>query len=165
MVTVYYLHVPEGASPAIAPDQTAREPLTLPPEVLDQLLQEASQPTPAMMNTSAPDLTALTMRLTELEQSLQREMATRQQWEQNYHHIQTYTKGLEQQNQTLKLALAQMETKLDTFEQQWQQDTQHTQSYTRKLEQQNDILQLALAEMQTRVERLHTHNGQLNGSQ
>lgn len=155
--TVYYLHVPEGASPTITPDQTGREPLTLPPEVVEQLLQEASQPAPAMMNTAAPDLTPLTMRLTELEQSLRQEMTKRQQWEQEYQRTRTYTKELEQQNQTLTLALAEMETKLAAFEQQWQQDTQHTQSYTQKLEQQNDILQLALSEMQSRVERLqHT---------
>lgn len=152
--TVYYLHVPEGASPAITPDQTAREPLTLPPEVVNQLLQEASQPPPAMMAASAPDLTALTMRLTELEQSLQRELVNRRQWEQDYHHAQAYAEKLEQQNQTLKLAMAQVETKLAAFEQQWQQKTQHTQAYTKKLEQQNGILQLALSEMQTRVERL-----------
>ena len=116
--TVYYLNVPDGNLGKNIPAQEFLEQVTLPPEVLDELMQDASTQT-AQTSTEASqpqNLTVLTVRLAELEGALEREITNRLKWEQEYLKTQSHAKELEQQNTTLKVALAQMEGRIDKLQ-------------------------------------------------
>lgn len=106
---VYYFSAPGGQG---------NEDFTVPPEVLQELFYEQPQAaipqsTPTVPqsdpSTNLPDMTAITMRLTQLEGTLEREIETRLQWEQQYAYAQSVIKTLEQENRTLNVALVSMQ--------------------------------------------------------
>ncbi len=107
--TVYYLNVPERI------DQ-----LNLPPDMLDELLKPA--PTPkaetaanAAKEGDAADMAEILKRLTDLESSLQREIAARQTWERAYEEIRSDAKRLEQENTALTRTLDNTRSTLDAL--------------------------------------------------
>lgn len=107
---VYYFSGPDG--------QTG-EDFTVPPDVLEELFDEHPQAaavppaSPAPAPTASPDLTALTVRLTEIERALQQEADSRKQWQRQYAEAQTVISALEEQNQTLTTALADMQDEVE----------------------------------------------------
>ena len=107
---MYYLNVPAQDGPAGDAKLTDIEPMTLSPDMLNQVLQQTSSP------NSAIDLTALTLRLSELERALQQETRQRLRWEQQYDAAQTRIATLETQNGRLKSSLTQVERKLTTLQ-------------------------------------------------
>lgn len=114
--TIYYLNIPVGNLNNNFPMQEVLDQVALPPEILDQLVEET--PITAIEVSRQPplDVTALTVRLTELENTLKQEMTNRLEWKQEYLKSQSYINDLEQHNKTLKLALAQMETKIEKLQ-------------------------------------------------
>jgi chromosome segregation ATPase len=58
------------------------------------------------------EITALTLRLQEVEGTLDREVDNRVKWEEEYRQTQSLAKGLEDQNATLKLTVTRLEKKL-----------------------------------------------------
>ncbi|GAK58682.1 chromosome segregation ATPases [Candidatus Vecturithrix granuli] len=156
---IYYLHVPEGSSTQNPSSQQVPGQLALPPEVLDRLVHEASQTIPPIAKEPSPDLTALTIRLAELERSLKQEMNNRQQWEQEYRQTQSYTKELEQQNERLKLAVAQMQTKFE----QLQQTVDASKAYVAALQRPDQefvVIETKMAQLQTSVTDMSQHSKQ-----
>lgn len=99
---VYYLAVPGGQG---------SDSFTVPPQVLQELFNQQPQAVAQTQSlpSEAPDMTALTMRLAEVEQALQREIETRLRWEYQYAQAQSVIKALQAQNRTLNIALASME--------------------------------------------------------
>ena len=107
--TVYYLNVPERI------DQ-----LNLPPDMLDELLKPAPAPKAetaanAAKEGDAADMAEILKRLTDLESSLQREIAARQTWERAYEEIRSDAKRLEQENTALTRALDNTRSTLDAL--------------------------------------------------
>ena len=107
--TVYYLNVPERI------DQ-----LNLPPDMLDELLNPAPAPKAetaanAAKDGDAADMAEILKRLTDLESSLQREIAARQKWERAYEEIRSDAKRLEQENTALTRALDNTRSTLDAL--------------------------------------------------
>ncbi len=97
-----------------APDGQTHESFTVPPDVLQELFGEQMQTAaPALPLSDSPNLTALTMRLAEIEKTLQQEVETRVRWQQQYAQAQSVIKTLEQQNRTLNIAMATMEEDMD----------------------------------------------------
>ncbi len=147
---VYYLHVPDGTLPQNLVTEESHKHLNLPPEVLERLIQEVSQiPSPAAKEPS-PDLTALTIRLTELERSLQQETANRQRWEQEYRQTQSHTKELEQQNDSLRLALTEIQTKFEHL-QQTLEASQKQMAALQPPNQELGVIETQVAQLQTSV--------------
>ena len=107
--TVYYLNVPERI------DQ-----LNLPPDMLDELLKPAPAPKAetaanAAKEGDAADMAEILKRLTDLESSLQREIAARQTWERAYEEIRSDAKRLEQENTALTRTLDNTRSTLDAL--------------------------------------------------
>lgn len=107
--TVYYLNVPERI------DQ-----LNLPPDMLDELLKpapapKAETPASAAKESDAADMAEILKRLTDLESSLQREIAARQKWERAYEEIRSDAKRLEQENTALTRTLDNTRSTLDAL--------------------------------------------------
>lgn len=107
--TVYYLNVPERI------DQ-----LNLPPDILDDLLKpapapKAETPASAAKESDAADMAEILKRLTDLESSLQREIAARQKWERAYEEIRSDAKRLEQENTALTRTLDNTRSTLDAL--------------------------------------------------
>lgn len=107
--TVYYLNVPERI------DQ-----LNLPPDMLDELLNPAPAPKAetaanAAKDGDAADMAEILKRLTDLESSLQREIAARQKWERAYEEIRSDAKRLEQENTALTRTLDNTRSTLDAL--------------------------------------------------
>ena len=107
--TVYYLNVPERI------DQ-----LNLPPDMLDELLNPAPAPKAetaanAAKDGDAADMAEILKRLTDLESSLQREIAARQKWERAYEEIRSDAKRLEQENTALTRTLDNTRGTLDAL--------------------------------------------------
>lgn len=107
--TVYYLNVPERI------DQ-----LNLPPDMLDELLKPAPAPKAetaanAAKEGDAADMAEILKRLTDLESSLQREIAARQKWERAYEEIRSDAKRLEQENTALTRTLDNTRSTLDAL--------------------------------------------------
>lgn len=98
-----------------APGGQLADSFTIPPDVLQELFNGQPSTTAAASAPSedAPDLTTLTMRLAEVEQTLQQEVETRVQWQQQYAQAQSVIKTLEQQNRALNLVLANLEENID----------------------------------------------------
>ena len=90
-----------------------------PAEQPDGMMYYVNVPAPeTVMPASQPpvEITALTLRLKEVEGALDREVDNRLQWEQEYRQTQSLAKGLEEQNATLKLTVARLENELQELQ-------------------------------------------------
>lgn len=99
---VYYLNVPIGNTEADIPE------ITVSPEILDEIMKDAPVAQAQSPAQPLPDMTAVTIRLAEVEKALEREIEGRLKWEYEYARAQTLVKDLESQNKVLRLALTQM---------------------------------------------------------
>jgi hypothetical protein len=98
-----------------APEQNNTEKFTVPPEVLQELLYKDVVKV-AVSKPSAPDfsnMTALTMRLAELENTLQREIKNRLGLEYQHTQARSIINALQQQNYTLHTSLKRMQKDLE----------------------------------------------------
>ena len=107
---VYYLNLPDSKLTQDMSFQDVLDQLTLPADVLDELMEEASAKAKAA--AEAEPLSAVTFRLTELEEALEREITKRLEWEQEYLKSQSRSKELAQRNEQLQLALVDMQNKI-----------------------------------------------------
>ena len=107
---VYYLNLPDSELTQDMSFQDVLDQLTLPADVLDELMEEASA---KAQEAEAEPLSTVTFRLTELEEALEREITKRLEWEQEYLKSQARGKHLEQRNEQLQLALVDMGSKID----------------------------------------------------
>ena len=110
----YYLNLPDEPTHknAAAP---ALPPMTVPPDVLRQLKEDAPAPAISAAAQTPTDLAAVTIRLAELEKALVHETANRLKKEQEDAQTQAFIKQLQSQNNALKLALTQMEERLSAL--------------------------------------------------
>ncbi len=108
--TVYYLNLPDSKLTQDMSFQDVLDQLSLPADVLDELMEEASV---KAKTAEAGPLSTVTFRLAELEQALERETTKRLKWEQEFLKTQSRNKELEQRNEQLQLVLVNMETKID----------------------------------------------------
>ena len=109
---VYYLNFPpENPQKNIsAPDVPE---FTVSPEIVKELTKDTPVAPLQSAVPPSPELTALTLRLAEVEKTLAHETENRVQREQEYAQTQVIVKNLENQNTTLKLVFAQMEKELE----------------------------------------------------
>lgn len=104
---VYYLNVPIGSTEADIPE------ITISPEMLKEIMKDAPATQVQSPAQSFPDMTAVTIRLAEVENALEREIGSRLNWEHEYARAQTLVKDLESQNKVLRLALTEMGKELE----------------------------------------------------
>jgi len=103
---VYYLNVPGRNTEVDIPE------ITVSPEVLNDIMKDASAAQVQSPAQAFPDMTALTVRLAEVEKALEREIESRLKREQEYNQAQMLVKDMDSQNKALRLALTQMGTDL-----------------------------------------------------
>ncbi len=147
---VYYLNVPDGEAVKDLPRQEVPGQVTLPQEVLDKLLEESKAVAAPSQASGSVDFTAMTFRLTELENTLEREITNRLEWEQKYVQSIARANEFEEQNHTLKLALRQMEAKVDKLQKAVALAEIHA-SAPRNSQQQLGRLEGKIGELQTYV--------------
>jgi chromosome segregation ATPase len=150
--TVYYLNVPDV--PEHVPLQEMLDQVALPPEVLDELMQDAPPKTVQIPEeNSSLDITALTFRLTELEKNLEREISTRLSWEQEYVQSQAYVNDLKEENSTLKLALTNMERKIEKLQKAVVLSDLHVSSL-RNPQQELGLLESKIGEIESQLDSI-----------
>ena len=158
---VYYLNLPDGRLTQDMSFQDVLDQLTLPADVLDELVEEASAKAKA---AEAEPLSTVTFRLTELEEALEREITKRLEWEQEYVKSQSRSKELEQRNEHLQLALADMGSKIDKVQKAVALSEIHV-SALREPQQQLGQLESRLEELQAALAEQNPERelGQLEG--
>lgn len=111
---VYFLNTKSNASTATSPAVQVPE-FTISEEKLKELFPESVAKAVPDASQSGVDMTALTIRLAELETNLEREVSNRLKTQYDYAQAQAAIKNLEQQNELLKFSLARMEQDLQTL--------------------------------------------------
>ncbi len=146
--TVYYLNLPDGKFTKDMSFQDMLDQLTLPEDVLEELMQEAAE-APAE-NMADENYTTLTFRMTELEEALEREIENRLEWKQEYLKAHAHTQQLEQQNLELTVAMGDMEQKVEKLQNAMKLSQMQMASF-RSPQQQLGKLENQLTELQAYV--------------
>jgi chromosome segregation ATPase len=103
---------PDDPSCILEQIPTANAPPAEQPEGVMYYVNVPSPETVTPSSQPSVEITALTLRLKEVEGALDREVDNRLKWEQEYRQTQSLSKGLEDQNATLKLTVARLENEL-----------------------------------------------------